>query len=538
MVKDSFLQIRNYKEYDDDQYLVLDIAWPVELFECSANARIQKELDCLAESVLRFMELGIWQNALIAKALFVSSDLIQSIKQQLFEKEFICEDMQQLSDMGKNYFIRTDEIMYSKKMTFGYMAMSLFDGSIMPYFSKGKLPLLGGFPEGIAKIVLPYDDESERDFISPISGKNEVRFTEAYRNFCKIVDTSRDIASHEEWEYVASHHSNVSCEDAYDDSQVKTIAYTLREDDISSSEVNILKKEGLRIYILLKLVINRYNTSNMQFLSPFPENITTTWYNRKLAYFMEKHNHIEVNVNGEYIPFPEYIDRQIQQVIIEIPEVQSDDYESCIKMNYPMLNLAPRLKNNIESLLIEYYTCVQLYKEETIGGMNIIMVGAKLIETLLNNFIHLIHDRHMIVNTRIFGYEPYDLSQIDTIFNRLSITECFAKNLATGLLREMTDRQRGWAGTRRVGNTITARYFFLILEGFIIGKNPFNKVLKDNAQAIVYALDSISDIRNKEGAHNDKEYYKSISPGSIDDFMKKTLMVATKMVAVLAEEEK
>jgi predicted transcriptional regulator len=495
--------------------------------------RLPKDLDCLAESVLKFINIKICDTSEIAQMLHISPDLVQHIKRNLSDAEFIDNNMERITEKGINFFKKTSKAQFSEKKDFGYMLMSLFDGDIMPYFIKGQMPFIGGFPPQTYKLRLPRDE----DFTFETIEKANATFTEAYKKYCKIYDDTKDVKTEEELDYLRSEWVDVSFEDVDDESKVTTMDDKLREEEIYNGQVELLNKHGQQMYVLTQLIINKYNPEDIQVLSPFWANITT-WYNKKLAYFTQRDNGVGVlDSAGRILPFSDFISEELEEIAFQMPEIQMDNFAYYLRANYPLLDKAPKLKANIELILKEYYSCVQRFKGEGIGGVYVISSGSVFVETLLNNFIMKIRDRSPIVNTKIFGYYTINQAQVDKVFDKFGIKDCWAKRSTAKFLREMSDPRKGWDFPRRVGNSITARYFFLILESFIMGQNPFKKVLTMDAQKVVDILDCIADMRNSNSAHNDKEFYVDIRSMNVDDFIEKNLFITKLMVTILAEEE-
>ncbi|HCT71481.1 MAG TPA: hypothetical protein DF409_11160, partial [Bacteroidales bacterium] len=225
---------------------MIDIAWPVVAYECAASKAMDKELDCLAEAILSFYKIGIADPDTISQNIRISTDLVKHIISLLAEKNLIMKDLSGISPEGQAYFKRTEEILFLNQKDFGYMIQNPFDGDIMPYFIKGQLPLFGGFPETTAKLSPEYD--ILKDSSSLKDNKNAL--TDAYKQYCKIFDASKNIDLTDEYNHIKTEFIDTTYENVDDDSQVRTLADAIQEERIKKAQIEVLKEEGQGFYVL------------------------------------------------------------------------------------------------------------------------------------------------------------------------------------------------------------------------------------------------------------------------------------------------
>lgn len=529
----KILQMRNMDEYIPKQYKAISIAWPAEAIECAVYERADKVIDCLAEAVLRFIALGIAYDDDIARELNVHADLIKCVKNGLTQAKFI--ENGELTEPGEE-FIKNDgsKQLFIENECFGYMFICMFNGEIMPYFAKGNLPELRDFHEGIAALNVSGSDKEESSRPSQIINKKEMLFSDAYKRYCKISSLSENDGIEDEIMYGREDFLfDMVEEESLENGETETTLHDAeRMKVINKSAVSLLQNKGHRLYLETTLLINRRNPSDICLLSPFPEN-TTNWYNKKLDFFSETQNGIRITENNREISFSDFIRELRQTTAAEIPFELLVAETPCksITEYYPALETAEQLNGKIKGALEEYHACAAAFRDKTLSGIPAVNTGAVLIETLLNSFIGKIENRSIIINSI---QTPEHATEA---FTKYGIADCWAERIAKDLLLKMTDKRKGWHVSRRVGNSITDRYFFLTLESLVTGKNPFGKILMHDGGKFINALDFIAASRNKYGSHNDEDYYRDIDESIINEFIEKHFYAVTLMINTLAEDE-
>ena len=549
MLDNTFLQFRKFDV--PVNYKTIIITWPVELYECAATQYIGK-LNCLEKAVLRFIDIGITEEKMIGKTLHISPELVAHIKNEK-QEYFLDERGKHLSNEGKEALEDDNKsLIFSNKKKFGYMMVNPFDGEVLPFFIQGELPFFVKIPDEALKILLP-KEYSSKQFINKGRLKAEHDLTEAYKKSCNIGTLEETIKQDEQdsFQVELAMNRSLDSEVLYDqvddagnlkaDDAEKTMAEKMKEEEIGEAQVIILDDKSKYVNLYIELLYDQYHPDDIQFVSPFNKN-KTVWYNKKLAYFREKANHIECQSPGSDKQFFEdAIFKEIRKGMFIVPSIPVQDFENFIKIHYPELNKALKFKNNISKGLKEYYDYLQDWNKERSRYLGLVSSGARLLEVLFNIFIAKIQDRNTIIYTPFFEtkYRSSEIvrENVHKIFSQYGLKNCRALRAGVGYVYEMKGK-RGWNVGRRIGNSSEARFFFLVLEAFLIGKNPFKKIIEKDAPRFANFLDYVTEIRNTKVSHNDKEKFEHTEPEEIDKFCTAMDYLTKKMINVLAEEEK
>lgn len=529
MLENRLIICRKFDNYDDGQR-VIELAIPVEICECSAHKISEKSLDPLAEAILGLISIGISSDAEIAKVLNIGIDLIKLIKKSILLNHLYLEnDCKRITEAGKQYLHKGEGSEYQTEKVFGNMFVSLADREVMPYFLEGKIPSNRFLPNDICKIMSNDEDKLVIQDLTKWSPK----FIKAYKLYAKINRYSDD-DSKNEIEFAEDEFHDVLYHDVKEkDESIVTFAESESEKNSASEDnlIKLLNTTHKQIYLKTKLIFKRENPETFVVVSPFEKN-TTSWFTKRIMWLKE--NNVKVICeNNKEILLKDLLDDITQEFFIEFPELQEGNFDYWLSMEHPNLKRI-KCRDNLINSFKELFNLNNLYDNgKQVGESMVIMRAYVLLETIFNNYIYLIPNRRLMLDKCSIIYSGANRAK--EIFNKFGIENCAAArgkkldNLLMNLLN---------FSDRRVGDSIIDRYFFLTLEAYFIGLNPFKNILDMYGSSLTDKLDYIFIIRSKYGAHNDEIIEKNVPIEEFTKFRKEVKEVLRILIDGLLEEEK
>lgn len=522
------LVCRNFDKYDDDSYKVIEVAFPVEVCECGAYKIADKNIDSLAEAILDLINIEIVSDIEIAKTMDISVELVKRIKRFiLLPNMYISNDLKTITDAGKKYLQEGESTEYQSEYVFGNMFISIPDGEVMPYFLEGRLPGNQYLPKEIYKIQ-PKND-NERLIEDPLSWSP--KFTKAYKLFQKISRYSEDEGNNE-FEFAGDELNEVSYLDVNDEDDEETFADVEAEREAIKSYklVRILNTGRRQTYIKMEIIVNRENPEKFTMVSPFGKNITN-WFTKRLGWLSENDIKVE-DQNGKVLPLAEKLHDLTDEFYIQFPELQAGNFDYWVKINYTNLKKI-KCGDNLLNSFRDLFNLTNLYDNgRQISEDAIINKTSTLIETIFNNYIAIIDDRRPIIDK--FYLLNNDFTKIKGIFKNYGIESCVA--LKDKKLNQLIGRLRSFR-YYRVGDSIVDRYFFLTLEAYFCGNNPFKMILQRNGKEFIEKIDSLFIVRSEYGAHSDEIKEKMITKIEFEKFKSAATEIIKLLINTLYERE-
>ena len=529
MLEDRVLVLRQFDKYDENSHIVIEIGWPVEIYECSANKVAERELDALAEAILKLVEIGYDSDKEIADVLHIDPDLVKNIKTHILQPhDYISKDFKEITPSGKEYLQKGISHDSQSEKVFGQMFVSIPDQEIMPYFFEEKLPASRSAKD-IVKIISLKDGHPIKDGAPIYSlGNYADKFMRSYIKYCRISKHSEDEEVNE-IEFIQDEFNEVSYEDVGDENEAcTTLADIEKEKQRHCNFIKILETARRKIFLKTKIVVNRESPEIFTVLSPFEKN-RTNWFTKRLPWMRE--NNIKVlTENGTQKSLDALLNDVTQEFYIEFPELQSANFDYYININYPNFK-----KIKCQHYLMEsfrgLYNLTNLYNNgKQVEATAVIMKSQKLLETILNNYISLIDDTGRIGNS-FRNLVGNDSLRVKGIFSKYGISDCAV--IRNDKWRESIKN----LSYRKFGSSILDRYFLLTLEAYFYGLNPFKKILLADGAEFICKLDELNRSRNKYGAHSDDVKEKEVSDTDFKKFESLFHEVVQALIANLYEEE-
>lgn len=492
------LSFRQFERLDGDVYTTYDIAWPVEVIECLANKVSDGLLNALAEAVLELLTVPEMNAKKIAQLLDISIEVVDEIIKDLSkgEQPYYDKNNKQVTQSGIDYIQKKDAGEFLEEKVFGNMFVSRVNGEVFPFFREGKLPWGREFPD---ILYLSFDDEEQSslkdDRINVLDKVNR-----AFHSYGKIAKASKemekDFVDYSTVEFIEEELKD------YSFSEGETLAEIEENKNLRNARIKILDTKPKEIYVRTRLVVSKASPEKYVIESPFPDN-TTTWYSQSFHRLLVNKEMIYIDEDQETSLSFFCEDMVTKQFYIDFPEMQSNDFEQYIKIQFPNM-----LSCSISGVCREKYKEVFNYKilceKGEVKRHIVITEATKAIELILNNYIAKT-DRDDIMEQ--YKKNVRSRQEIDDLFDEFGIKDCSAQWSEKNKVKKyglyfqdscMSHFQRG-----RDGHSVVEKYHYLTAEACYKSESKFRKLLLTEGVDIIKYLDYINKKRNKFGAHND-----------------------------------
>lgn len=409
------MSFRNFDKLDGDIYATYDIAWLVEAVECYANKVADGLLDALAEAVLELLDVKEMTPERIASLLWVSDEIVSKIIKTLgkMEHPFYDEKKKCVTQAGIDYIEKKDAGEFLEEKVFGYMFVSRIDGEVFPYFMEGK------FPWPIKQNEMPClsFDEKKPNLLHGERAELLDRINRSFHRYGRIAKASKEFEhTKEDWEMI-----EFIQEELHDQSYRKEeiLVDIEAEKKLSNARIKLLDTDSTDIYVRCRLHVSRANPKKYVVDSPFPEN-NTSWYSECFHRMIV--NSERIYIDGEEKELNEFCESITQQFYVDFPEMQSQDFEYYVKIQFPRM-----LSCSISVPCMDKYREAFRYRflcdEHRVKRGVVITEATKALELILNNYVARTKKEEIV---RKYRDTIKVKTEIADMLNRFGIHSCSA----------------------------------------------------------------------------------------------------------------
>jgi hypothetical protein len=526
MLDNKLLICRKFDRYDDT-HRVIELAIPVEIYECSAYRVAEKKLDALSEAVLGLMNIDIISDSEIAKIMDISIDLVRLIKKSVLRtNSYISENYKMVTDLGKKYLLDGEGSEYQNEKVFGNMFVSILDCEIMPYFLEGKLPSNRFLPKEMCKLITAnVDKEIVQDY-----EKWTPKFAKAYQLFAKISRYSDD-ETIDEIEFASEEFNDVLYEDVSDsEEEIVTLDKVKAGAEAVNSyqRLKLLKTTKKQAYLKTKIIFDMENPESFTVLSPFEKNITN-WFTKRLAWLRE--NDIKISdESGKVTTLKEMLEDVTEEFYIQFPELQADNFDCWVSIEYPNLKRIQCQQYLIGSFK-GLYNLINLYNTNQVEATVVIIKFQKLLETVLNNYIEISCNKKSVID-KCNVFASSNSTKIKDIFKSYGITDCVALRH-----EKWKESLRNFSRSNvKYGSSVVDRYFYLTVDAYLSDKSLFRRILERDGAGFITKIDFLNRTRNKE-VHSDDVTEDEVLKEDFDKYRDIAFDVLKELINTLYEEE-
>jgi len=523
MAEHELLTLRDFEDSAGPECISLEIAWPVDIYECLSSKVIPRELDPLAETVLRLISIGYTSKKELARTLAISGQLVEQIMANLVEeRKYIATDGLRLTDKGQSYLSTGTTEPCSDEKVFGHMFYSIPNKELMPAFYPGQLPNSIWIDDGIWAIQCQSSEPLDR--FCP-------QFSQAYKQYAMI---ARNQANDQESEYhfIRSDLEEVPFEGIEDTSGENASADSGIESQ-SQKYVRVLDSARRRAFIKTRILFSREDPEKFAVQSPFRKNVTT-WYTSKILWMRENWVSVQGTQDQQCL-LDVLLQKTADRFYVEFPELRSTDFPLWVRIEYPNLNKIKLLAEMVETSFKKVFNLITLYDHgQKVSKNDIITAYSRLLETLFNNYIYMVKNGHKIPD-QLPQNDKAARSRISTIFSHFNIDSCRATQ--NNLYRQLSKMRRPANTIRWI--SILDRYFFLVLEAYFYGQTPFRKILRNEAgPGFIRVLDNLIDIRNRYGPHSSGTVEPEVPEEIFDQYKTEMLWAINLLLDAIYEVER
>lgn len=502
------LSFRNFDKIDGTTSVVYELAWPVEVVECYANKVTDGALNALAEATLELFNVTEMSKKKVAELLMISDQVVSAIIKELEDKNYYDSKEKKITEEGKKYLADYEVGEYLEERVFGNMFISKMNGEVLPYFYEGQLPWER---KNDSVLYFSYNKENK------ISDNKDLdladKINRAYHKFADINrkslaeisgNSKSDLEFYEEEMYELNFN------------EVEDLAEKKLDKNIDNARVKILDTERREAYIRTRLIVKKANPKQFIVESPFNINVTS-WYSESFHRMREDNQHIYSN-DGNEITLDLFCQDIIDMFYVKFPELKENDFEQYVKYQFPNM-LSVKASNTFINKYNEVFNLNLLCNRNEVKRHTVITESAKAIELLLNNYIAEV-DKKSISEKYIALAKSR--AGVEEIFLSFEIKNCVAKSAELKAFKNRGNFVRRYSMINSFmnnwnGKSIKEKYFFLIIEAYLIESSKFRQLLLEEGNEIIDMFDFINSKRNKYGAHNDGIRLVEISD---DDFEK------------------
>jgi hypothetical protein len=315
---------------DGENCITYEFAWPVEVIECQANKLEDDTLDALAEAALELLSVPNVTLKKVASLLKIGEEIINAIVKDLDAKKLYDANKGIVTKAGKGYITTREMDNFAQEKVFGNMFVSRVDGEVFPFFYEGKLPWQREYPD---LLFLSFDEDS----VNPME-KNSLdlvdKVNRAFHKYGMISKSSHENAKYrkgKEIDFIEEELVDASFSDVENESE--TLADKEETKSLKNARIKILKTRPKEAYVRCRVSVSKAAPEVFIVDSPFPSNITS-WYSECFHRMCANNESIYLE-DGEEDLLESFCDEITSRFYINFPELQANDFNQYIKINYP-----------------------------------------------------------------------------------------------------------------------------------------------------------------------------------------------------------
>ena len=520
----DILTFRRFDRIDGTTHSVYHIAWPVEAVECYANQVAEGKLDVLTEAVLQMLAIPGQSRKDIARSLFVGSEVVETIIKALEAQGYYDPIEKKLTQSGNAYLERGETEEFSDNKVFGCMFVSRIDGEIFPYFHEGRLPIAHRSLYDEDLYYLSFDQETPSTLKTQHNNIQD-KINRAYYKYGKITRGSQEMhdanPNAKDIEFIDSEMVDRNFDE---EGEPETFADVQAQRLLNNARIKLLKTEPRCIYIHSRICVSKAEPEKFIIDSPFEENITN-WYSDCFQRMRANNELIYLSGDNDSergLDF--FCDEVTQGFYTDFPELQKENFNQFIKINYPSMNTCS-IKNECITEYKKIFNYMNFCASGSVKTNTVIAESAIAIELILNNYVART-DRGK-TRRDYKNYINYGGS-IDDIFYSFGIKDCAGLDVEKSFL----DKRPGNHPNSTIlkyfnpskingfGRSIPQKYTYLIADAYFNSKESrFGKLLRTEGGSIIDDIDSFYGARSKFGAHVDDITIKDISMSEYQQLM-------------------
>lgn len=514
------LSFRRFERSNSETEVVYDIAWPVRVVECYANKVNDLGLDALADTVLELLTVPEVSQKKIASLLLISEEVVKKIVAELTSRGYYAD--KNVTKEGRDYLNGKEESEFSSEKVFGNMFVSMIDGEVFPYFYEGKLPW-AVWDE--SAYVLSYDIENDK-MIGHQSDLDLIdKINRAYHKYGRISRASQDRRKESSGREIEFYEEELVEQDF---SEPETLADVELVKSFGKARIKVLSTERREIYIKTRFVVKKADPEKFIVESPFPINFTP-WYSESFRR-MRENNELIYDLEEEEQGLDYFCQDITTQFYVDYPEMQSNNFDQYIKVNFPNMRDASVATALLEKYKEIFNLNILCEEKHQVKRHTVITESTKAIELILNVYISKINKGDIV---RKYESVIRQKGDIVSMLNHYGDNGNFTITKCTAFMKECGAISNGGHGTiipkysmfssfrKYSGKTVIEKYYFLMAEAYFDDKSMFKKLLLKEGIGIIEDLDFINQIRNKYGAHNDGTKPIEISETLFYEFQEK-----------------
>lgn len=277
----DILKMVDYRSNDK----AINVAMPVLAWECEVTPPLENYLDAYEDAVLKLISIGLSSG--ISGALNITESMASEILDGLDQKGYATKGSQyswEVTEAGEKYLNGVIEDRASDEAVFGYVFVNAIKKEVFPFFYQGDLnraPLFcGQLPQKLLR-----NKSEEETFVEYLP--DQIKLREAYKRFCKHIDTS--------FQYAEGEITADEAIDLFED--LETLEEDTGEpDNLGDGRENgalpqgnmfirALKRKPQRVYLTMRILIDPQYPGGYRVESPFGFNgIDNGYYLRQIQW--------------------------------------------------------------------------------------------------------------------------------------------------------------------------------------------------------------------------------------------------------------
>ncbi len=511
------IDILNMTKYESNSR-AKDVALPVFAIECEAMPPIHNYLDAYEEAVLKLISLGLSKRG-ISKTLNASESLVERILQQLKEKQYVMRKTGQpwmLSEDGINYLDGSIRERASAESQYGYMFINAIKKEVFPFFYLGNIGEISLF-KGERPPRFSLDNDENKTF-SSVDAKQSI-LRKAYKMYFRNKGLVSRLEDGEITETEAKETFENQTEDLFADldsldeetedfnteelTQKEEIVYVKKSKLTKNMFIRALKKEPLKVYLRMRIIIDPSSPGGYRAESPFDfRGIDNAFFLKQLQWLEKSES---TYLEGE--KFQQFLYREIRKIS---PSYNNDmkDFQVFLIEKMPLLEMfKTRFSNVYEAVERIYpnYLSIETKKQNNLQNKeSLVSYFAKyVVESLFNSYFRLIDSKTLEqikqkafdeINT--FDYETYRLR----ICQNVGLSEDALGRLKKEYLMDILRRI-----STTYGNSIKEKFINMLIIDYYLSDVYIHRFLSQpNIRDKLQRIDILNRIRRKV-AHDTNE---------------------------------